>query len=266
MTSSIKLVSCVAVVAALAMIQGCGGDKLGTFGADFGAETVMGKTVRIPYLHTVKYFGYVAPGAEPDEVIDGKKYYFLYLWVPLAAPELGIRMMSPVGDLVPAEGDIKAPNWEEGAADKTNYFDTYITLERSLDITSIEEIEAKVGATTWTKYAEVDDSSEMPKNPGGSRYNSLMRVSTDINDPLKALVFGLYRIGFTTYKVGEVQGTFYAEVGAPIELPGTVIAKDIPSLMKALTAPAEGEVVPAEGETAPMAEGETAPAEVPAEN
>lgn len=264
MTSSMKMVSFVGLVAVLALLQGCGGDKLGSFGADMGAETVMGKTVRVPYMDSVKYFGYVKPGAEPDEVIGGKKFYFLYLWVPLAAPEIGIRMMSPVGDLVPAENDIKAPDWAEGAADKTNYFDTYITLERSLDITSVSEIEAKIATTTWTKYAECDDSSEMPKNPGGSRYNSLMRVSTDLNDPLKALVLGLYRIGFTTYKVGEVQGTFYAEVGAPIKLPGTAIAKDIPSLIKALTAaPAEG--APADGAAAP-ADGAAAPADAPAGN
>jgi hypothetical protein len=35
---------------------------------------------------------------------------------------------------------------------------------------------------------------------------------------------GLYRIGFTTYKTGEVQGSFLAQIGAPIKLPGVAVA------------------------------------------
>ena len=41
---------------------------------------------------------------------------------------------------------------------------------------------------------------------------------------------GLYRIGFTTYKKGEVKGTFLAQVGAPVEIPGIVMAKTIEEL------------------------------------
>ena len=43
-------------------------------------------------------------------------------------------------------------------------------------------------------------------------------------NPTKSLVMGLYRIGFTTYKKGEVNGSFLAQVGAPIKLPGVKIA------------------------------------------
>jgi hypothetical protein len=70
----------------------------------------------------------------------------------------------------------------------------------------------------------------MPKNPGGRSYNSLLRYESDINDPLSALSVGLYRIGFTTYKTGEVSGTFLAQVGSPIKLPGVGIAKTIEEL------------------------------------
>ncbi|MGZ3905035.1 MAG: LipL32 family surface lipoprotein [Bacteroidia bacterium] len=47
---------------------------------------------------------------------------------------------------------------------------------------------------------------------------------------------GLYRIGFTTYKVGEVQGSFVAQVGAPVKLPGVKIAKTLDELAKATSA------------------------------
>lgn len=45
---------------------------------------------------------------------------------------------------------------------------------------------------------------------------------------------GLYCIGFTTYKIGEVKGIFAAEVAAPIKLPGVGMAKSIEDLRKAL--------------------------------
>ena len=51
-----------------------------------------------------------------------------------------------------------------------------------------------------------------------------MRITSDTSNPTKSLVMGLYRIGFTTYKTGEVQGSFLAQMGAPIKLPGVVVA------------------------------------------
>ena len=221
------------VIAFTILLSGCASKGLGTFGAEMGAKSlpVIG-TQRIPYTDSIKYFGYVKPGAPPDEEREGKKFFYLYVWIPLAAPELGVRMMSPVGDLAaPEEGDIISPLWEEGSQDTENFFDTYIVFERAATILSAEEIPEKIGSTDWIKYDYNDDSSEMPVNPNGSRYNSLVRLVSEVSNPLKALVMGLYRIGFTTFKRGEVQGTFYAEVGAPIAIPGVVIAKDIDSLM-----------------------------------
>ena len=59
----------------------------------------------------------------------------------------------------------------------------------------------------------------------------LKLAGANANQPLVA---GLYRISFTTYKPGEVQGSFIAQVGAPIKLPGTVMAKDQDALIKAI--------------------------------
>ena len=74
----------------------------------------------------------------------------------------------------------------------------------------------------------------MPSNPGGRKYNSLLRYKSQVSDPTKALTVGLYRIGFTTYKRGEVEGTFLAEIGAPIKLPGVIVTKDISKLIEQL--------------------------------
>ena len=59
-----------------------------------------------------------------------------------------------------------------------------------------------------------------------------MRVMSETSDPAKALVMGLYRIGFTTYKTGEVQGSFLAQLGAPVKLPGVKVAKNMDDLAK----------------------------------
>jgi hypothetical protein len=47
---------------------------------------------------------------------------------------------------------------------------------------------------------------------------------------LKALSVGLYRVGFTTFKRGEVKGTFLAQIGSPVKLPGVIITRDIEEL------------------------------------
>lgn len=211
--------------------------KLDKFGADLGMKTVMGKEVRVPYTDLQRYYGFAKPGQAADETRDGKKFYYLYLWIPIAAPELGVRMCSPVpAKMKPADGDFVSPVFTENAADVTSYFDTWITLERALTVTSPGDILTKGKETKWVSYGVNDDSGEMPAQPSGSRYNSLFRVTSEVSNPEKALVMGLYRIGFTTYKKGEVQGSFVAEVGAPVKLPGVALAGTLEDLVKAMEA------------------------------
>jgi len=190
------------------------------------------KKIKVPYTDVNTYLGYVQPGNE-DEVRDGKKFYYIYVWIPLVAPELGVRMMSPVGNTKIKKNAIKSAEYEANAG-SSDYFDTYITLEKS-DIISRKNVsEESVKAANWTVLDKNDDSSEMPKQPSGSSYNSLLRYESQTGDPLKALTVGLYRIGFTTYKKGEVQGSFLAEVASPVKLPGVALAKTIEGLVRQL--------------------------------
>jgi len=208
------------------LIGNLNAQKLGNFGSSVTKK--MGpKTVAVPYTDVVTYLGHASPGNE-DETKEGKKFYYLYVWIPAVAPELGVRMMSPVGS-TKTKGAIES---EEYLANKDSkeYFDTYITLERS-DIISKDNItEEAVANAKWFTLAKNDDSGEMPKNPGGQGYNSLLRYESEAGDPLKALTAGLYRVGFTTFKRGEVNGTFLAEVAAPVKLPGVGVAKTIEEL------------------------------------
>ncbi len=199
--------------------------KLDKFGADLAKKSVMGKEIRVPYTEMSSYFGFIKPGAAPDEVVNGKKMYYVYVWIPIAAPELGVRMISPVPEgMKPAATDIVSADFTANAADTKSFFDTWITFERAESILKVEDIKSKIKTTKWISIETNDDSSEMPAQPSGSKYNSLMRITSDTSNPTKSLVMGLYRIGFTTYKKGEVNGSFLAQVGAPIKLPGVKIA------------------------------------------
>ncbi|WP_062053219.1 Lipl32 family lipoprotein [Aquimarina longa] len=204
--------------------------KLKKFGS-LTEKKIGPKTIKVPYTDIVSYMGYAASGNE-DEVKDGKKFYYIYVWVPAVAPELGVRMLSPVGKNKIKKAT-KSTAYTKNAK-SSEYFDTYITLERS-DIISKDNIsKSAVNNANWVTLKHNDDSSEMPKQPSGSSYNSLLRYKSDVANPTKALTIGLYRIGFTTYKKGEVKGTFLAQVAAPIKLPGVVMAKTIEELKKGL--------------------------------
>ena len=200
--------------------------KLKSFGSSIEIKAGPVKK-KVPYLDVISYLGHASPGTE-NEVKDGKKFYYIYLWIPAIAPEIGLRMISPAGD-AKTKNPIMGAGYEENK-DSKEFFDTYITLERSSVFT--KEGIAGSSDATWTTLARNDDSGEMPKQPSGRKYNSLLRYQSEVNDPLKALTVGLYRIGFTSYKKGEVNGTFLAQVGSPVKLPGVVMSNTIDGLLE----------------------------------
>ena len=204
--------------------------KIGTFGSSV-TESAGPVTFRIPYHDVISYLGYAAEGTE-DEIRDGKKFYYLYVWIPAYAPELGVRMMSPAAKEGVKEPVIVSDGYEEHK-DSKEFFDTYITLERS-DIFNPED----VANATWIILDSNDDSREMPKQPNRKKYNSLLRFG-NLTGSAETLVVGLYRIGFTSYKKGDVKGTFLAQIGSPVKLDGVAIAKTIEELRKQMNLPEE---------------------------
>ncbi|PIB34162.1 hypothetical protein BFP72_01315 [Reichenbachiella sp. 5M10] len=230
MKQNASKISLLALLICLVTVSQINAQKLGSFGS-LTEKTVGPKTIKVPYTDVVSYLGYAAAGNE-DATVDGKKFYYIYIWVPAVAPELGVRMMSPVGK-TKIKNATESADYADHASDK-DYFDTYITLERSNIVSKDNLTQAAADGATWTTLARNDDSSEMPKQPSGSSYNSLLRYKSEASNPTKALTVGLYRVGFTTYKTGEVNGTFLAEVAAPIKLPGVAMAKTIDELNEQL--------------------------------
>lgn len=205
-----------------------GGPKLGKFESSI-TKTVGPKTVNVPYTDVVSYMDYAEKGSE-DAIVDGKKFTYIYVWVPAVAPELGVRMMSPTKGLK-IKNAITTAGYDANAS-TDEFFDTYITLEKSTILTAGNISADKIKSATWTVLARNDDSGEMPAQPSGSSYNSLLRYTSETSSPTKALTKGLYRVGFTTFKKGDVKGTFLAEIAAPVKLPGVVVTRDIAQLAK----------------------------------
>jgi hypothetical protein len=222
-------------IVSLFFIKGINAQKLPTFDADLGKKTVFGQEIRIPYLDVISYFGYIKEGSVPDEERGGKKYYYLYLWIPVAAPEIGIRMVSPIpAQLSPGKEDFKTSDYSEFFNERKKYFDTWISFERADLVMNDSDFVTNAKNASWRMYAQNDDSGELPAQPSGKKYNSCMRITSETSNPSKSLVMGLYRIGFTTYKTGDVQGSFIAQIGAVVKLPGIQIARDLESLKAAM--------------------------------
>lgn len=228
-----KLVTITSVVFLTLCANNSEAQKLKKFKADLGKKSVKGKEIRAPYTDVNSYFGYVSPDAKPDEEKDGKKYYYVYVWIPIAAPEIGVRMMSPAPSNVKAKsGDVVTADYEKNKSDNSKYFDTWIALEKAEGIITMQDATSKGATANWNRVEQNDDSSEMPKQPSGNSHNSLLRATSDINNPKKALTVGLYRITFTTFKTGEVMGSFLAQIGSPVKLPGIKMANKLEDLFK----------------------------------
>ncbi len=180
--------------------------------------------VSAPYAKYSKYFGYVDSSVKPDGQYKSKDAYYLYVWVPAAADEIGISMVSPAKGK-PKKKDFYHDKFKAGMKkDKKAFFDTYIVLDR-MNVVDAKKI--KNGGSVLATLQYDDDSRELPKNPSGRYYNSLLRHVSEVRSPTKAIVRGLYRISFTSFR-GNVSGSYLATVGTNV--PGILIADNLADL------------------------------------
>ncbi len=180
--------------------------------------------VRAPYAKYSKYFGYVDSSVKPDGKYKNKDAYYLYVWVPAAADEIGITMVSPAKGK-PKKKDFAHDKFKAGMKkDKKAFFDTYIVLDR---MNVVDSKKIKGGGSVLATLQYNDDTRELSKNPSGSYYNSLLRHVSQVSSPTKAIVRGLYRISFTSFR-GRVSGSYIATVGTNV--PGILISDNLKDL------------------------------------
>lgn len=216
-----------ASIASTALLAGCSGNQL----KSSNSTSFAGFEVAAPYVEYADYFGYVNQDVKPDGKYKGKDAYYLYLWVPAAIDELGVSMVSPAPK-APVEGDFIHPNFNAGMEKSSEaFFDTYLALDR---LNIIDPTKIKDGGDVLSTLSTNDDSSELDANPSGRQYNSLLRQVSEVSDPMKALVRGVYRVAFTSFR-GKVNGSFDATVGTNI--PGVVISESLEKLHELVNAP-----------------------------
>ena len=188
------------------------------------SEGVAGIEARLPYANYSNYFGYVDSSVQPEGKYKGKDTYYLYAWVPAAVDEIGVSMISPAVS-TPEGADFKHANYTPGMQkDAEKFFDTYIVFDR---LNIIDNTKIKNGGKVLQNLGRNDDTSELPANPSGANYNSLLRKTTSMNNASEALVRGVYRISFTSFR-SNVEGSFEATIGTNV--PGVKIAASLEEL------------------------------------
>ena len=226
--SLLRLARC-APPSLLVLLASCA--NLPPFGADLHRQQVGDTLVRAPYATLRGYFGYIMPGDRPDEVRDGRKMFYIYAWLPAPTAELGVRVVSPVRGLARPRPGL---DWVDDAyptrRDSEIYFDPSVRVERCLAAISREDITK--ACPQWASLGDNDDSDELGPQPSGARHNAQLRLASSDADPTRALVAGLYRIGLTQAKVGDVQGAYLLQLGLPDLLPGVSLGRDVASLYR----------------------------------
>ena len=165
------------------------------------------------YKPVITYFGYINSETIPDETINGKTFYYLYFKIADTVPEIGVRIISPVPVVVmPDEGDLVAENYYDNEHDKNNYFDTWVAIERAMDVKP-EHFSKPDSTIKWLQLGFNDDSQELFPQPNGKYYNSLLRIKTKPDDATKIFPPGLYRIRFSDNKNMQMKGGFVVQLG-----------------------------------------------------
>ncbi len=226
MKNKFNLILALAVIASV--MVGCASGLPSLKSSFTVSTTVAGKTMvkELPYPATVNYFGFIKPGTAPDGMVDGSKNaYYLYLWIPAVIAEMDVRMISPTGEIAkPGKDDMVSDTFKAATdAEKNmpNWFDTWVRVERMGAIMPDQIVAGSKNAIQ--KLGDDDDGDSTYEEKRHSKYNSNLMIKLpnppksmdDLKniDTKKLLLRGLYRIAFTTYKPGDVKGSFAASVG-----------------------------------------------------
>ena len=198
--------------------------RLDRFGAETGSSNRNGIIHRTGYTDIKSYYGYIEPGAAPDQLRGGRYYFYLYFYISDTLPEAGIRIIAPVPALIaPNKGDFVSETYYAKEKEKSLTFNTWIELERAEQIKSKEEISKKIDDATWKLLGFNDDAAEM-----FNKTNSLLRIKSNPREPL---IPGLYRVAFTSSgKKEDVKGGFLIQVGSTVLLPGLKLTKQLEEL------------------------------------
>jgi len=182
------------------------------------------KEINIPYIYMTSYLEYV-DGSNEDEIAEDLKNYYVYIWIPVAANEIGVRMKSPVGK-TKVKNAITSDAYQKNMRSK-DALDQFISFQRST-IKNPENVDQDgIKNTTWTTMHPNAMDSDLTDNDDTTEES---RFISKTDDPLNVLSRGLYRVSFRTYNHDGTKGTFLGQIGFPVKIPGIIVARNIDDL------------------------------------
>lgn len=172
--------------------------NLSKFVSITSSRMIDGKRVSPEYISDIKYFG------NCESTLESK---YLYLWVPELTQELGIRVISPIANLIPENKDIMEPS---ALINKELGFDPTIVFEipgsLMTDRSKIVESGAKAN---WRSTFKNDDASEKVILSNEKETASVIRPAA--TSPKFA---GLYRVKISAAKDTKLVGSYLMQVGS----------------------------------------------------
>ena len=210
------------------------GSKIGSFKSTSN-KAIAGKKVYAPYTNIYSFQEYIDGEDKENQMIDGEKTIRLYMWIPVAANEIGIRMISPASR-VKAKNPVATEAFAKNATVPDQLASLDLKLEKA-NIISTEKITAAESAN-WTKIETTrptTDAYQLNNQYSNTGFKAGRAVSNS-DDALGALTRGLYRIDMIVPSIAKSgkKGTLLAQIGFPVKIPGVVIAKSIEELTQAI--------------------------------
>lgn len=183
------------------------------------AKMVEGKRVRSEYPAMSGYVGHCENNNQNEK--------YLYLWVPNLIQEVGVRVISPIGDYTPDSKDILEPN---ALLKKDTGFDPMIVFEMPVvpmtDKSKILESGSKV---TWKSTLKNDDATEKVTGITGKETASVLRMAATSSKFL-----GLYRIKISAVKDTKLIGSYLMQAGS-VDSNGIIISDNLEDLFKKIS-------------------------------
>ena len=247
-------------VAAACLLLASACAHLDPFGADLGRVEHKGKVVRAPYLTTLRHFDYLDGTADNRQTVDQKAMQVLFVWLPAAAGELGVRALSPAKAYAsPRSEDGATPAYKAHKGDG-NGFDVALAVERCADVVDPTDVEHP--CSRWVTLGRNDPNAAMPASKVEGHQNGEVRLMSHPDDAALALVRGIYRIGIADRQTPGATGTYLVEVGVPSFAEGAVMAPSLTELAQAVRAhakdtplvPAIGPAHPSPAQPAPLSD------------
>jgi|GEM_PF-1926910 len=185
-----------------------------------------GAIVPVAYPDIANYFGYLAPDTSSRSAQAEPAKTYLYFWLRENVSELGIRVISPVPELVfPDKGDIASESYMINEKDKADSFSPSFKLYKAKGISPATTYNAKPGEIEWSFIAENDKQKDEPWTQVNKKNYTLVRLQDQSTDASKTDRSGFYKLVIFTTDTLSSTGSFLVQVGSTSDIKSIKIAE-----------------------------------------